>query len=94
MKNLSLSIELSSFAIEATACPMAYDELLYRVEAILRQHKEFLGKLTGSSEQQKSLGDGLRLSEHQFDYEQHSVQVELANVMPRGDWQVQGIRLV
>ncbi len=73
---------------------MAHEELLNKVEAILRQHAGVLGKLTGSSKQQKSLGGGLRLIEHQFDYEQHSVQVELANLLPRGDWQVQGIRLV
>ncbi len=93
MKTLNLSIELSSIALEATGQPMSQGELLGKVRGILRQHTGLLGRLTGSSNQQKSLGSDLRLSEYQFDYEQHSVQVQFANFLPRGDWQVQGIRL-
>ncbi len=76
MKTLSLSIELSNIAIEAAGKPMSQGELLGKVRGILRQHARLLGRLTGSSEQQKSLGTDLRLSEYQFDYEQHSVQVQ------------------
>ena len=94
MKTLNLSIELSNIAIEAAGQPMSKGELLGRVRQMLRQHTGLLGRLTGSSNQQKSLGADLRLSEYQFDYEQHSVQVQFANFLPRGDWQVQGIRLV
>ena len=93
MKTLSLNIELSNIALEASGQPMSKNELLGKVRSILSLHTGLLSKLTGSKKQQKSLGSDLRLSEYQFDYEQHSVQVQFANFAPRGDWQVQGIRL-
>jgi hypothetical protein len=93
MKTLGLSVALSNVAIEAAAKKMSQSALLEMVEGILLQYADVLGKATGSSEQQKSLGADLRLSEFHFDYEQHSIQVQFANFLPRGDWQVQGIRL-
>ena len=95
MKTLNLSIELSNIAIEAAdqPMPMSQGELLGKVRGILGRHTGLLGKLTGSSKQQKSLGSDLRLSQYQFDYERQSVQVQFANFVPRGDWQLQGIRL-
>lgn len=73
---------------------MSQDELLGMVQGVLLDYTTHLGRFTGSSEQQKSLGDDLLLSEYQFDYEEHSVQVQLANFVPRGDWHLQGVRLV
>ncbi len=93
MKTLSLNIELSNIALEAAGQPISQGELLGKVRGILGQHTGLLGRLTGSRKQQKSLGNDLRLREYQFDYEQHSVQVQFANFAPRGEWQVQGIRL-
>jgi len=94
MKTLSLSIELSKIALESNGLPMSQAELLDKVQGILLEYSNELGRLTGSSEYQKSLGSDLQLNEYQFDYEQYSVQVRLANFMPRGGWQVQGVRLV
>ena len=94
MKTLNLSIELSNMAFEAAEQSMSQHELLGKVGDILHLHPEVLGKPTGSSKQQKSLGNDLRLSEYHFDYEQHSVHVKFANFLPRGDWEVQDIRLV
>lgn len=94
MKTLSLSIELSKIAFEANGASMSQDELLNRVQDVLQEHSDDLGPFTGSSESQKSLGSDLQLNEYQFDYEQFSVQVQLANFVPRGDWQLQGVRLV
>lgn len=93
MKTLSLNIELSNIALEASSQPMSQGELLGKVRGILGRYTGLLGRLTGSRKQQKSLGNDLRLSEYQFDYEEHSVQVQFANFAPRGEWQVQGIRL-
>ncbi len=73
---------------------MSQDELLGMVQGVLLDYTTQLGRLTGSTEQQKSLGDDLLLSEYQFDYEEHSVQVQLANFVPRGDWHLQGVRLL
>lgn len=95
MKTLGLSIELSNMALEAaTGHPVSEGELLGKVRGILQRHTGLLGKPMGSSSQQKSLGTDLQISEHQFDYEQHSVQVQLANFLPRGDWELQGVKLV
>lgn len=94
MKSLSLSIELSNLALETACQNMSQDELLGMVQDVLLDYTTHLGRFTGSSEQQKSLGDDLLLSEYQFDYEEHSVQVQLANFVPRGDWHLQGVRLV
>lgn len=94
MKSLSLSIELSNLALETASQNMSQDELLGMVQGVLLDYTTQLGRLTGSTEQQKSLGDDLLLSEYQFDYEEHSVQVQLANFVPRGDWHLQGVRLL
>ncbi len=93
MKSLNLSIELSKIALETNGQSMSQDELLYRIQDVLLEHSNELGQFTGSSEYQKSLGSDLQLNEYHFDYEQFSVQVQLANFVPRGEWQVQGIRL-
>jgi hypothetical protein len=94
MKTLDLSIELSNIALEATGQQVSKNEILDMLRGILRQNTGLLGELQGSGWQQKSLGNDLQLSEYRFDYEQHSVEVQFANFLPRGDWQVQGIRLV
>ena len=94
MRALSLSIDLSNIALEAAGQSFSKSELLGKVRGILCQHTGLLGKLTGSSQHQKSLGKDLRLSEYTFEYEQLSVEVQLANFVPRGEWQVQGVRLV
>ncbi|MBI1225820.1 MAG: hypothetical protein GC192_11335 [Bacteroidetes bacterium] len=93
MKSLNLSIELSKIALETNGQPMSQDELLSRVQDVLLEYSSELGQLTGSSEYKKSLGSDLQLNEYQFDYEQFSVQVQLANFVPRGDWQLQGVKL-
>jgi hypothetical protein len=94
MKTLDLTIELANIASEAVGQPMTEVEMLCRVQGILQQHTDVLGHFTGSQSRQKSLGDDLSLNEYRFDYEQHSVEVQFVNFLPRGDWQVQGVRLV
>lgn len=94
MKTLDLTIELANIASEAAGQHMTEGEMLNRVQGILQRHSDVLGHPTGSQKQQKSLGDDLSLNEYRFDYEQHSVEVQFANFLPRGDWQVQGVRLV
>jgi hypothetical protein len=93
MKSLNLSIELSKIALETNGQSMSQDELLGRVQDVLLEYGTELGQFTGSSEYQKSLGSDFQLNEYHFDYEQFSVQVQLANFVPRGEWQVHGIRL-
>ena len=94
MKTLDLTIELSNIALESGGQPMTENEILCRVHCILQSHADVLGLPIGSQKRQKSLGDDLFLNEYRFDYEQHSVAVQFANFLPRGDWQVQGIQLV
>jgi hypothetical protein len=94
MKTLDLTIELSNIALESGGQPMTESEMLGRVHSILQSHADVLGLSIGSQKHQKSLGDDLSLNEYRFDYEQHSVEVQFANFLPRGDWQVQGVRLI
>gem|GEM_PF-3949563 len=77
-----------------TAYPCRRPNYWTRFRVFCSNTSNELGRLTGSSEYQKSLGSDLQLNEYQFDYEQYSVQVQLANFVPRGGWQVQGVRLV
>ncbi|MCC6725764.1 MAG: hypothetical protein IT258_14740 [Saprospiraceae bacterium] len=94
MKTLDLTIELSNIALESAGRCFTEDEMLSRVQDILQLHSSFLGRPTGCQKQQKSLGNDLSLNEYRFDYEQYSVEVQFANFLPRGEWQVHGIRLV
>lgn len=94
MKTLNLSIELSNIALESVGQSVAPDEWVDKMYDVLDRHTGLLGQPTGSQNYQKSLGNDLRLDEYQFDYERHSVQVEFVNFLPRGEWQVQGVRLV
>lgn len=93
MKTLSLSIELSNIALETADLQLAPQDLLHRLKAVLAHHADLLGKLTATRKQQKHLGSDLRLHEYEFDYEKHSIQLQLIHFLPRGSWQVQGFRL-
>lgn len=90
MESLNLSIELSNLALETGFQTFSQDEMLSLIHDVLDGHVSKLGLMIGSTERQKSLGGDLVLMEYQFDYEQHSVQVQLATLMPRGDWKLQG----
>ena len=95
MKTLSLSVELSTLAMENTSHPLAPAEFLGKVKNVLSRRPDILGNFTGSRlNTNKHLGDDLLLNEYQLDYEKSSLHFQLLNFGPRGDWQVKGFRFV
>lgn len=95
MKTFSLSVELSSLALETVSQPLAPGEFLNKVKSTLSSHFDILGKYMGSRlNRRKELGADLRLTEYQLDYENSSLLFQLVRYNPRGEWQVQGFRFV
>jgi hypothetical protein len=95
MKTFSLSVELSSLALETVSQPLAPGEFLSKVKSTLSSHFDVLGKYTGSRlNRRKELGADLRLTEYQLNYENSSLLFQLVRYNPRGEWQVQGFRFI
>lgn len=94
MKTLPISVALSNIAFDSVSEPMPQPELLRKLEGTLSHFSHILGKRKESREYQKNLGEDLLLDEYHFDYECHSIRFQLIRFLPRGEWQVQGFRLV
>jgi len=95
MKTLSVSIELSKLAIEAEGEMLAPKEWVSNMKKVLSKHEDIVGGFRESQlKNSKSLGEDLRLSEYQLNYEKSSLLFQLVNFSPRGEWQVQGFRFV
>jgi DNA-binding response OmpR family regulator len=95
METLALSIELSSIAVDSICQPTTPAELLSRFKNTLAGRSDLLGRFRGSSLQRKQdLGGDLHLNEYRFDYEKHSLLLQMLRLQARGTWEVKGFWFV
>ncbi|MCB0549553.1 MAG: hypothetical protein KDD19_18410 [Phaeodactylibacter sp.] len=93
MKILSLSIELSSLALEASQQSLVPDELLRLAQQRLNEKESQLGRfLNCKCTETRQLSQDLGLASYELCYEKKSLHFQFAYFQPRGAWELQGFR--
>ena len=95
MKNLSITAELSSIALETIAQSMTPKQILSKVRRSLAAQFSIMGKhCTTRLNNRRQFDETLELNEYELTYENHTVRMAFLHFKPRNCWEVKSFRLV
>ena len=95
MKTLSLNIELSQLALEATGRPIVPIDLLTQARNKLNNNATQLGNFIQCQlSEQRTIGNDLSLESYDLQYEKRTLRVRFAQLQARGVWEMQGFQWV
>lgn len=94
MKNLNITIEISSIAMDSIARPQQPKDILQKARQFLNQKMEQMGRfITCQLIDQRTLADDMQLEQYDLQYEKHTLRMQFMFFKPRGVWQVKGFSI-
>ena len=94
MKNLNITVEISSIALDSIARPQQPKDILRQARQFLNQKIEQMGRfITCQLIDQRTLADDMRLEQYDLQYEKHTLHMQFMFFKPRGVWQVKGFSI-
>ena len=94
MKNLHITVELSSIAMDSISKPQQPTDILQKARLFLNQKMEQMGRfITCQLIDQRTLADDMQLEQYDLQYEKHTLRMQFMFFKPRGVWQVKGFSI-
>lgn len=94
MKNLSITVEISSIALDSIAQPQQPIDILQKARLFLNQKIEQMGQFINCQlTDQRTLADDMCLEQYDLQYEKQTLHMQFMFFKPRGVWQVQGFSI-
>lgn len=94
MKNLNITVEISSIALNSIAQPQPPKAILRKARKFLNQKMEQMGQFIACQLiDQRTLADDMCLEQYDLQYEKHTLHMQFMFFKPRGVWQVKGFSI-